>query len=213
MREVHYHKSQLLLQAAGPIGISVFGLLGLGGMPMAPGVLASLFGLALAGAPLLKILNGRPAIRFDEQTLEINTFKRSKSIAWTNVRSFDAVKKTTYIYGVIPIKSSMSLKFHFADGWIFGRTISVPLKQLDMADADVPGLLAEMSRTKGRSYDLEAASATSASVDNVTADAVIARYMAVKQTATRAPRRAVSNAAAATPALHGARAHFGRRPA
>ncbi len=164
--------------------------------------------------PLLRWLSKRPALKFDNETVEVSGWWWGHySAPWSELRALKATRMTTYVLGVIPTTSETTLYFKFPGGWFSG--IYLNMRCLDVPPKQWPELISELVAAKDGAVvakmrlvnegRLEAETAHSVAA----ADAVIARYLAAKPKASIAAPPALRGLRASP--LTGDRPQFGRR--
>jgi len=200
MREINYNKAVQLRNAVIFCGLAVMGW-----ALAAWWVAAILTGIAVI---TLRLFSVGPALRFEEQKLELNTAFSRASLNWSDVRSVEADKFTSYILGFIPVSSATTLRIKRAGGLFGGRTYSVSMDHLDIPKEDWADLLATLTYARIQASSVTEAAATAARLGAQHADTIIARHLAQKQQPQSAPAQRHTRPAAIA---QGTRPQFGRR--
>lgn len=130
METIRYSQTKLVL--SGLFCLILLPLLGT--MCLAGHALAKLVGVILiVGGPvtalqrLIQLFSNGEAVRYDQRNVTIHTGWRSRTLAWSEVRSIDELTNTRRMYGVIPVSRSHFLRFNLTSG----KSIQLPINQLE----------------------------------------------------------------------------------
>lgn len=158
-------------------------------------------------------LGDRPALRFDEHGITINTYQRSATLRWDEVRDIVVERVTMRLLYLIPVSAKEHIAISTRGGALSGKRYRLAGSLIELPTGGIGALHSMLSAAK-----LAATSNANASPASVPSseggsdfdpDAAIARYLAAKKAGLVEP---VGNAITAPPVVQPPqRLTFGRR--
>ena len=224
MTTLHYSRGKLIFSGAFLlIGAPVLGLFCLLGGPVAMiiGVVLILGGPLMSFGRLARVFSDLRAIEYDDRQITLHPLGRSRKLNWREVTAIEVHTLTQYIWGFIPVSRQHSIRISHTGGVLGTAKISIPFNLLAMDKAAVIARLADMERKRGGdgfvggaarvsktalTQAMAAPSEDHAPASDFDADAIMARYLAQRETQAQAEE-------AARPQMPPRVAGFGRKRA
>lgn len=200
MTTLYYSRQKLILSGAFLLlGAPVVGMVCLLGDPI-----DMIFGLGLiVGGPLLsagrlgRLFGDLKAIQYDEVGIHLHPLGAARRLRWREVSAIKVGTKIRTFYGFFPIGREHTIRFSYSGGLRGQSKINIPFGLLALDKAAVIAKLTDMEKRRGGDGFVIGASRVSKkaltnalaapesdlpSANGFDADAIMARYMATRET-------------------------------